>query len=272
MAMPLLAILLGASVLQQIYGPADDCWLSSISAYYYTASRAVFVACLCAIGTCLIVYRGTDREDLALNGSGALAFMVALIPTPLKPLLEADLDEPLCARFNEPDRVQFAASLHNNVNAALIAAAAVAALTVLLRLVLPTRRGAGRPGLGMAVGAPIAVALGWWLFLAKPQWVRDHGHEWSARLLFGGIAIVVLMNVWPRLAGQRENGPWTWQRWSYLGVLMLMTITGAVLGLATKYDWFYNALFWLEGSLIALFIAFWVVQTLEHWNPRLETE
>jgi uncharacterized membrane protein SirB2 len=272
MAMPLLAVMLGTSVLLQIYEPAGNCWLSSISAYYYTAARAVFVACLCAIGTCLIVYRGTGREDMALNISGALAFMVALIPTPLKPLLAADPHEPLCARFNQPSESQFAASLDNNVKAALIAATAVAALTVLLRLLLPDQRGSGRPGLGLTIGAPVAVALGWWIFLSNPQWVRDHGHEWSARLLFAGIAVMIVMNVWPRLAGQHADGPWTWHRWVYLVIFILMAAAALILGLATAHEWLYNALFWLEGSLIALFMVFWVVQTAEHWNPRPANE
>ena len=36
---------------------AATCWQTSISAYYFTAAHSVFVAALCAIGACLIVYK-----------------------------------------------------------------------------------------------------------------------------------------------------------------------------------------------------------------------
>jgi len=62
-------------------------WQTSISAYYFTAAHSVFVAALCTIGACLIVYKGnTDTEDVILNFSGFLAFVVAFVPTQREPL------------------------------------------------------------------------------------------------------------------------------------------------------------------------------------------
>jgi len=59
-----------------------DCKEASISAFYYTSAHAVFVAALCAIGVCLIVYQGSSPfEDVVLNISGFLAFLVAMVPT-----------------------------------------------------------------------------------------------------------------------------------------------------------------------------------------------
>ena len=85
-AMLVLVIMLATAVIYQIFRPEPDCWLGSISAYYYTSARAVFVVALCAIGACLVAYRGnTPSEDLALNVSGFLAFVVAFIPTPRGP-------------------------------------------------------------------------------------------------------------------------------------------------------------------------------------------
>ena len=58
-----------------------DCWQGSISAYYYTAARNVFVATLCCLGIMLIVYKGSnDTEDVLLNLAGTLAFFVAFVP------------------------------------------------------------------------------------------------------------------------------------------------------------------------------------------------
>ena len=58
------------------------CWLGSISAYYYTPARTIFVGSLCALGACLIAYKGhSPEEDVLLNFSGFMAFVVAMVPT-----------------------------------------------------------------------------------------------------------------------------------------------------------------------------------------------
>lgn len=54
----------------------------SISAFYYTPARGLFVGVVVAIGVALMAYRGYTRgENLLLNGAGALAIVVALVPT-----------------------------------------------------------------------------------------------------------------------------------------------------------------------------------------------
>jgi len=53
----------------------------SISAYYYTAMRDVFVGSLCAIAVFLISYRYDHTDDIAGNLAGAFAIGVALFPT-----------------------------------------------------------------------------------------------------------------------------------------------------------------------------------------------
>lgn len=53
----------------------------SMSAYYNTGMRDVFVGVLCATGAFLYLYKGFgDRENLALNLAGFFAVGVALIP------------------------------------------------------------------------------------------------------------------------------------------------------------------------------------------------
>src|SRR5918996_3258587 len=59
-----------------------DCWQTSISAYYYTPVRAIFVGCLIAVSLSLIVYKGRSTwEDASLNFAGMLAPVVAVAPT-----------------------------------------------------------------------------------------------------------------------------------------------------------------------------------------------
>jgi hypothetical protein len=72
--------LLGVSVV--IERTNVDCWQTSVSAYYYTPVRSVFVGVLMAIGLCLIVIKGsTPWEDATLNAAGMLAPVVAVVPT-----------------------------------------------------------------------------------------------------------------------------------------------------------------------------------------------
>lgn len=54
----------------------------SISSYYHTGVRDIFVGALCAIGVFLWTYRGYDwRDELASNFAALCAFGVALFPT-----------------------------------------------------------------------------------------------------------------------------------------------------------------------------------------------
>lgn len=54
----------------------------SMSAYYFSDARNVFVAVLCAVGALLYLYKGFSiRENVALNCAGILIVCVALIPT-----------------------------------------------------------------------------------------------------------------------------------------------------------------------------------------------
>lgn len=64
----------------------------SISAYYHSDARDVFVGALWAIGLGLIAYKGfSRREDWALNIGGVLACCVALFPMPPEDALRCTL-------------------------------------------------------------------------------------------------------------------------------------------------------------------------------------
>ncbi len=55
--------------------------LGSISTYYYTDMRNVFVGSMCAIGVFLLCYRYDVLDDILSSIAGALAILVALFPT-----------------------------------------------------------------------------------------------------------------------------------------------------------------------------------------------
>jgi hypothetical protein len=67
-------------------GPSEPWIESSISAYFHTGVREIFVGALGAIGVFLLAYRGVQRIDnLASNLAGFLALVVAAVPTPERP-------------------------------------------------------------------------------------------------------------------------------------------------------------------------------------------
>lgn len=62
-----------------------DLPMTSISAYYYTDARTVFVGVVMGLGVLLIVIQGrTPWEEALMNTAGALAPFVALLPTPVR--------------------------------------------------------------------------------------------------------------------------------------------------------------------------------------------
>ncbi len=62
----------------------DGCELvqNSISAYYHTVSRNLFVGSICSIAFCLFAYKGySDLDNLLANAASILALGVAFLPT-----------------------------------------------------------------------------------------------------------------------------------------------------------------------------------------------
>jgi hypothetical protein len=262
-AMPVLVIMLGTSVAAQIFAPSPDCWLGSISAYYYTSARAVFVACLCAIGACLVIYHGnTAREDFTLNVSGFLAFVVAFVPTPLNGL-SVSPNEPSCKRSNVPSESQLSSAIDNNVLALLVAATFVIVVVVWFRA-MSADPGAASAALLILVGV---LLLSWVLYLFDRHFIRAHGHLISAVVMFGGIVGVVVLNAvpWHVLDPQGKRAPEPYLR-LYRVILAAMAAVIGILGAVALWGSFDHAVFWLEADVIALFAAFWVVQSKELWG------
>jgi heme A synthase len=82
----------------------------SISAYFHTGMREVFVGSICAIAVFLVCYKGYQRRDnLAANFAGSCALLVALFPTRERSLEASDTGVPaidsatLFSSANAPD-------------------------------------------------------------------------------------------------------------------------------------------------------------------------
>lgn len=263
LAMVLLVLLIFISVVTYIW--SSDHMLQSISASYYTPVRAVFVAGLCAIGTCLIVYQGsTELEDVLLNGSGFFAFIVAFVPT--RP------EETCVSSAIAPDVRD---AITNNVSALFIVAVlAFAAVMGIQFFATPESERELSKGVGVAIALSVLAFLGLVAFyLFNRGAFMCHGHNTAAILLFIGIVAVVFVSARGLAAKQaKEDGrpvrDHFWNRYFWGFVLMVASI--AVIAIAGPWlGWLDHWVFWLEAALIAQFGTFWLTQTFELWRePR----
>lgn len=240
-------------------GLGAGCAQGSISAYYFTAVHAAFVACLCAIGAVLVIYQGNSAtEDVVLNISGFLAFVVALVPT---------ARERTCGGPEIPLSFDPEPGIRNNVLALVIAAAAAE----VFRLVV-AQRGRVTPDrwtrLATYAGWAI-VAVGLVFFFAAPQAFATYGHTVAAVAMFVGIIVVVVLNA---LATAAEGAPARFVRtYRAVAALMALTLVSVVVLGVTLQIWGYAVII-TEVLLILEFAAFWAVQTAELWDVTDRTE
>lgn len=258
-AMLLLTALLAVSIVVQALAVDEFCFLHSISAYYHTAVRNVFVGALCAIGACLIVYRGNiDKENVALDYSGFMAFVVAFVPTEYDQVCSL-------AGVSSPSEAAIADAVANNVLAVLVIALAAAVAAWRLPWLRPNPGGPLRRFAGTAVIVTVVLlAVGLVFFFVEQELFVRHGHAVAAVLLFAGIIAVVFFNA-RDFAAKRAVSLWR-NRYGVMAVVMTLSVIGSV------------ALYWLgmrhavlvaEALLIGEFALFWGMQTAELRNREV---
>ncbi|MBB2923695.1 hypothetical protein [Cellulomonas cellasea] len=253
-----LLVMLAAAVVGQAV--AAGCWQTSISAYYWTAAHGIVVGSLCALGACLVVYRGSsDTEDVVLGISGYLAFVVAMVP--VRP-------EPLCGGPGLPVW-DVSASVRNDVGAVLVAAALTELLTYLIgRRAHPRREldGPGRFWRWVKWAVLVAVAAA---YVLAPEQLERHGHYGAALLMFAGIVVVVVANAF---SSRREepSSRFSTAYWVVAASMVLTLVVELVLRQGERGA--ERGVIVVEALLVLEFAAFWAVQTVELWGYPTRTE
>jgi hypothetical protein len=242
------------------------CFQQSVSAYYFTPVRAIFVGGLMAIGAALIFISGrTTAEDVALNVAGMFAPLVAIIPTtdvgvcwssspPARPVVDGELAEWVVA------------GVRNNVPALLIMG--VVALATIALIPVATRNGSPWSALArsdrsskasLAIVAVVLLVL-WWAYTSWDGFF-DHAHGYSAVAMFACLALAVAANAWQL---RHERGGWFW---AYSAIAVSMPVAGLLVWVASMASGGWDhAVLALEGIEIGLFAAFWALQTVRDWN------
>lgn len=258
-----MALLLGLLIVAVVVRAADTptfCFEESISAYYFTSVRAVLVAALCALGACLIVYQGnTDAEDIALNASGALAFVVAFVPT-----AAPGPGEPVCSASNVPGPTQLQDAVDNNMVALFLVASL--ALAVAITLTARSTRLSRAPLRALVAFAGV-LGLGVTAFALWPAGFRANAHQIAAVGTFIGIVTVVALNARGAARARRGEASAARYRNVYGLIGATMAASAVVIGVADRLvsGWRHGVLF-IEAALLGQFMVFWLVQTVELWD------
>jgi hypothetical protein len=257
-------VLLAASI--AIERSKVDCWQTSISAYYYTPVRAIFVGSMIAVGLSLIVYKGRAWEDVCLNFAGMLAPVVAVVPT-------TDVGRcwsvpPIPLPVNEDGSLAewVVTNIDNNIYALLIAGgiglgvAAITAMVVNRSVRAPIERGERGTRVSLAVTALVLVFT-WWLIQTWDDFTTQ-AHGIAAVLMFvflvGAIIAKVIEN-W----NERDT---VWIR-VYMAVAALMILGGILIPTTRTFG--DHTVFALEAYEIAFFAVYWIVQTAENWDEKV---
>lgn len=287
-AMVLAVLALFVAVGHQSWGQKDI--LPSISAYYYTPAHGIFVGVLMAMGMAMLVIRGVkDEEDTLLNVAGLLAPVVALVPTARNedfravrdacdrgelPVRDQDPAKPLdCTEVAEL-LAEAEANATNNMGALLV----VGVVGLVLAWVLATRARRTRPfKIGFGVVAAV-YALGLLAFVVARRPFIEYAHYPAAIAMFACIIGVALVNAMRRQGTEVKGVPRFRDKvgrvagslirpqdsYAYIALAMLVIAAGGVV--LKLLDVFEETIFWTELLLIALFAAFWSLQTKEHWD------
>jgi hypothetical protein len=235
-----------------------DCFQTSISAYYYTPARGVFVAALVSIGVAMVCLRGnTPGEDLLLNLGGMFAPVVAFVPT---------LDPGTCWSVKSATEAR-AANIANNLSALLIVGALALAFALWRAWREPPSR-RGRIALALAIMVWAAALL---VHDFAGAFFDRNGHGAAATAMFLCIIGVACINVreFKRLHRRRTY----WNRYTPIAAGMLVVLSAHLVTLIVH--WIAGGELWshetivVESLLLLLFAAFWVMQTWELWDDGL---
>lgn len=268
----LVATLLFSVWLERLAGSEINRNLGSISAYFYTPARSVFVGTLVALGIGLVVISGRRGfENSALTVAGMLAPIVAFVPTPLGveggPCVEG-------SRCTVPS--EYVPAVVNNVYSLIV----LGAIGLIWGIRTICSRSATRScRIGLAASLLVWSGFVAWFMVGRDSFL-DGAHFAAAVPLFGLMTAVAFVNA--RRAPQRRTDVPFRETGSYtaiygvvaVGMTLALAAGGAFalvdrLGLpGAPHEW----VLWVEVALLVSFAAFWVTQTVDYWEDGVPEE
>lgn len=269
--------------------------LSSISHYYYTPAKIVFVGALCAASLALLALAGVGIQSYILDIAALLAPLIALIPTPVR-LAQIEAFDPKCGR---PDDACIPPGDFGDMRLGFEVWLWIAGLAIAFGIVQSVRRAVlarrhprqPRPVPPLHWATLLVAASVWAVllvtgFLAQP-WFHASAHFLIAGAFFVLVATVVWIEAvrqWrPRstILGDAEDKDHGSQAlaiaYAIIAVALALDIAAAVV-VIVRQKWFDPAfaptgVFLVEAIGLACFAVFFALQAWEHrhdvdgWRP-----
>ena len=236
-------------------------WLTSISDYFYTPARTVFVGALIAVSLALFALSGRGVERALLDAAALFAPLIALVPTPLAPGTIDTIFVPCRYRCFPP---AYEADAANGVITYVIVGAVAVVIALALVAVRQSSFGAVAFSLGLAVAVLAAVALTWGL--ARDAFLQQ-AHSLATVAFFALIAAVAVLSAFPRAGGPPPPAIRAW--YITIAVLLMIMVIGYIalwvfgVGLDESDA---PVVLIVEAVALSLFCAFWIVQCVEKWS------
>ena len=215
--------------------------LPSVSAYYSSPARDVFVGALIAASLALFALSGRGPSRALLDAAALFAPLIALVPT-TPPASGAAVE----------------------TGTSVVTYVVIGAMAVAIAIVLTAARSTDRIGAGISIGTAAAVltavaATAWTAPDAFARWA----HPIATLVFFALIAAVAVL-----AATTRADPVAPWMRAGYIAIAALLVVTGIAYGVitATGYDAGLPPVLVCEVAALTLFLAFWVLQTVQWWN------
>lgn len=255
MVVVLVALLVSVVVARLQASPGVG-WLPSISDYYYSPARAIFVSVLVALGACLVILKGnTTLEDTLLNIAGMLAPVVALVP---KKCVEE------CSIYSDAT----GQAIGNNVGTLIVTGILGIAVVITLYLRGKSAERPGRRGtlIGIAAVTVVWAAYAGWFAIARTSF-RLAAHFGAAVPMFVIVVVVVIVNAIGM--GRHDRGAVAslagravyLNRYTTIAVMLTLG-TAALAGVWWLIDREHLTLV-VEAWVLVWFALFWVAQGAE---------
>ena len=243
--------------------------LPSISAYYYTSARNIFVGALIGSAVAILAISGYGIQRVLLDAAGLCAPLIALVPVPMTNGTVPGYPNPCPG-----DTLCVPASVVPDVSTSVITYLIAGGIGILVAFVLTLVRPKGDrvnlraviPSFTVAVAILGLVALGW--FGARDIFL-PLAHIVASVSFFTLIAAVAAVNVFEPPT-QGDAPPARWKKIAYWIIASAMVVDLAMTLLASLFgfgaDMVPPPVFIGEFISLLLFLAFWVLQTLQSWD------
>ena len=233
-------------------------WLTTVSDYFYTPARNVFVGALIAVSVALIALSGRGAERALLDAAALFAPLIALVPTTIPPGAVPGVAVSCPERCFPPE---YEADAANGVAAYLV----LGVLVLLVALLLAALRQVSLPAVwpSLIIAAVVLAATGLTWAFARDLFLQQ-GHFVATTLFFALFAAGALRSAFPRRGPQ--PAPVYRVLYTAIAVGLVVVLIAYVILLPQADGGGIPIVLVLEAAALALFFAFWVVQGVEKWS------